>query len=164
MGSTMPLYRLGKGFLMVALLVIVAACARTPSTGVGNLGPGEGGGPPGSQQEFLVSVGDRVFFETDSSILTADAQATLDKQSQWLAQYPQYRIVIEGHADERGTREYNIALGARRGSAVVNYLVSRGIPANRISSVSYGKERPVAICNDISCWSQNRRAVTVLTN
>lgn len=164
MGSTMPLYRLGKGFLMAALLVIVAACARTPSTGVGNLGPGEGGGPPGSQQEFLVSVGDRVFFETDSSILTADGQATLDKQSQWLGQYPQYRIVIEGHADERGTREYNIALGARRGSAVVNYLVSRGIPANRISSVSYGKERPVAICNDISCWSQNRRAVTVLTN
>lgn len=164
MGSTSPLYRLGKGFLMAALLVIVAACARTPSTGVGNLGPGEGGGPPGSQQEFLVSVGDRVFFETDSSILTADAQATLDKQSQWLQQYPQYRIVIEGHADERGTREYNIALGARRGSAVVNYLVSRGIPANRISSVSYGKERPVAICNDISCWSQNRRAVTVLTN
>jgi peptidoglycan-associated lipoprotein len=164
MGSTMPLYRLGKGFLMVALLVVVAACARTPSTGVGNLGPGEGGGPPGSQQEFLVSVGDRVFFETDSSVLTAEAQSTLDKQAQWLAQYPQYRIVIEGHADERGTREYNIALGARRGSAAVNYLVSRGIPANRISSVSYGKERPVAICNDISCWSQNRRAVTVLTN
>ena len=137
MGSTMPLYRLGKGFLMAALLVVVAACARTPSTGVGNLGPGEGG-PPGSQQEFLVSVGDRVFFETDSSVLTSDAQATLDKQAQWLQQYPQYRIVIEGHADERGTREYNIALGARRGSAVVNYLVSRGIPANRISSVSYG--------------------------
>ncbi len=164
MGSTMPLYRLGKGFLMVALLVVVAACARTPSTGVGNLGPGEGGGPPGSQQEFLVSVGDRVFFETDSSVLTADAQSTLDKQAQWLQQYSQYRIVIEGHADERGTREYNIALGARRASAVVNYLVSRGIPSNRISSVSYGKERPVAICNDISCWSQNRRAVTVLTN
>jgi peptidoglycan-associated lipoprotein len=164
MGSTMPLYRLGKGLLMVALLVVVAACARTPSTGVGNLGPGEGGGPPGSQQEFLVSVGDRVFFETDSSVLTAEAQSTLDKQSQWLQQYSQYRIVIEGHADERGTREYNIALGARRGSAVVNYLVSRGIPANRISTVSYGKERPVAICNDISCWSQNRRAVTVLTN
>lgn len=172
MGMTTPLLRFGKGFLMAALLVVVAACARTPSTGVGNMGPGEGGGfgpgggggTPGSQQEFLVSVGDRVFFETDSSVLTSDAQATLDKQVQWLQQYPQYRIVIEGHADERGTREYNIALGARRGTAVVNYLVSRGIPANRISSVSYGKERPVAICNDISCWSQNRRAVTVLTN
>ncbi|WP_244640841.1 peptidoglycan-associated lipoprotein Pal [Pelagibacterium lentulum] len=163
----MPLLRLGKGFLLVALLVVVAACARTPSTGVGNLEPGQGGiggGAPGSQQEFLVSVGDRVFFETDSSVLTSEAQATLDKQAQWLQRYPQYRIVIEGHADERGTREYNIALGARRGTAVVNYLVSRGIPANRISSVSYGKERPVAVCNDISCWSQNRRGVTVLTN
>jgi peptidoglycan-associated lipoprotein len=169
MGSTMPLLRFGKGLLMAVLLVAVAACARTPTTGVGNMGPGGaggvgGGGAPGSQQEFLVSVGDRVFFETDSSVLTADAQATLDKQAQWLQQYPQYRIVIEGHADERGTREYNIALGARRATAVVNYLVSRGIPQNRLSTVSYGKERPVAICNDISCWNQNRRSVTVLTN
>ena len=105
-----------------------------------------------------------MFFETDSSVLTADAQATLNQQSQWLQQYSQYRIVIEGHADERGTREYNIALGARRATAVVNYLVSRGIPQDRLSTVSYGKERPVAICNDISCWSQNRRSVTVLTN
>src|SRR5690606_2086635 len=167
MGSTLPLIRFGKGLLMAVLLVAVAACARTPTTGVGNMGPGAGvggGGAPGSQQEFLVSVGDRVFFETDSSVLTADAQATLDKQAQWLQQYPQYRIVIEGHADERGTREYNIALGARRATAVVNYLVSRGIPQNRLSTVSYGKERPVAICNDISCWNQNRRSVTVLTN
>ncbi len=169
MGSTMPLLRFGKGLLIAVLLVAVAACARTPTTGVGNMGPGGaggvgGGGAPGSQQEFLVSVGDRVFFETDSSVLTADAQATLDKQAQWLQQYPQYRIVIEGHADERGTREYNIALGARRATAVVNYLVSRGIPQNRLSTVSYGKERPVAICNDISCWNQNRRSVTVLTN
>ncbi|WP_332712469.1 peptidoglycan-associated lipoprotein Pal [Pelagibacterium mangrovi] len=165
----MPLLRFGKGLLIAVLLVAVAACARTPTTGVGNMGPGGaggvgGGGAPGSQQEFLVSVGDRVFFETDSSVLTADAQATLDKQAQWLQQYPQYRIVIEGHADERGTREYNIALGARRATAVVNYLVSRGIPQNRLSTVSYGKERPVAICNDISCWNQNRRSVTVLTN
>ena len=167
MGSTLPLIRFGKGLLMAVLLVAVAACARTPTTGVGNMGPGAGGaggGAPGSQQEFLVSVGDRVFFETDSSILTADAQSTLDKQAQWLQQYPQYRIVIEGHADERGTREYNIALGARRATAVVNYLISRGIPQARLSTVSYGKERPVAICNDISCWNQNRRAVTVLTN
>ena len=168
MGSTLPLIRFGKGLLMAVLLVAVAACARTPTTGVGNMGPGAGGagggGSPGSQQEFLVSVGDRVFFETDSSLLTADAQSTLDKQAQWLQQYPQYRIVIEGHADERGTREYNIALGARRATAVVNYLISRGIPQARLSTVSYGKERPVAICNDISCWSQNRRSVTVLTN
>lgn len=171
MGTTMPLLRFGKGLLMVALLIVLAACARTPTTGVGNIGAGPdggmgvgGGGAPGSQQEFLVSVGDRVFFETDSSVLTSDGQQTLQKQAQWLQQYSQYRIVIEGHADERGTREYNIALGARRATAVVNYLVSVGIPQSRLSTVSYGKERPVAICNDISCWSQNRRAVTVLTN
>ena len=171
MVAQQPVLRLAKGFLLVLLLAVVAACARTPDAGVGNLGPGGAGGgvaggagAPGSQQEFLVSVGDRVFFETDSSVLTADGQATLNAQAQWLQQYPQYRIVIEGHADERGTREYNIALGARRATAVVNYLVSRGIPANRLSTVSYGKERPVAVCNDISCWNQNRRAVTVLTN
>lgn len=147
-------------FALVALVVAVAACSRTPATGVGNLGPG--GGAPGSQQEFLVSVGDRVFFETDSSSLTAEAMATLDKQAAWLNQYSNYRILLEGHADERGTREYNIALGARRASVVVNYLVSRGVSAQRIVSKSFGKERPVAICNDISCWSQNRRAVTVV--
>lgn len=145
---------------LVTLVVAVAACSRTPATGVGNLGPG--GGPPGSQQEFLVTVGDRVFFETDSSALTAEAQATLDKQAAWLNRYSNYRILIEGHADERGTRDYNFALGARRANVVVNYLVSRGVDARRITSKSFGKERPVAICNDISCWSQNRRAVTVV--
>ncbi len=149
-----------RAFALVVLLVAVAACSRTPATGVGNLGPG--GGAPGSQQEFLVSVGDRVFFESDSSALTATATATLDKQAAWLNQYGNYRILIEGHADERGTREYNIALGARRASIVVNYLVARGVNAQRITSKSFGKERPVAICNDISCWSQNRRAVTVV--
>lgn len=146
-------------FALVALVVAVAACARTPAGGVGNL---DGAGTPGSQQEFLVTVGDRVFFETDSSVITAEGQATLDKQAAWLNRYPQYRVLIEGHADERGTREYNIALGARRAAAVVNYLTSRGISAARLGSKSYGKERPVAVCNDISCWSQNRRAVTVL--
>jgi len=148
---------------LTLLVVAVAACSRAPNTmptGVGNVGAGAA--TPGSQQEFLVTVGDRVFFETDSSSLTSEAMATLDKQAQWLNRYPNYRIMIEGHADERGTREYNIALGARRASVVVNYLVSRGVAANRIQSQSFGKERPVAICNDISCWSQNRRAVTVV--
>ena len=109
-----------------------------------------------------MTVGDRVFFETDSSSLTPVAAATLDKQATWLNRYSHYRILIEGHADERGTREYNIALGARRASVVVNYLVSKGVNPARITSKSFGKERPVAICNDISCWSQNRRAVTVV--
>jgi peptidoglycan-associated lipoprotein len=117
---------------------------------------------PGSQQDFVVNVGDRVFFETDSSELTDQARATLDKQSQWLNNYNRYAFTIEGHADERGTREYNIALGARRAETVRQYLVSRGVSAQRMRTISYGKERPVALCNDISCWSQNRRAVTVL--
>jgi len=159
MRSVTPIFGLLRAAALVVLVVALAACARN-GTGVGNLGPG--GGPPGSQQEFLVTVGDRVFFETDSSALTPTATATLDKQAVWLNHYQQYKILIEGHADERGTREYNIALGARRASVVVNYLVSKGVNGARITSKSYGKERPVAICDDISCWSQNRRAVTVL--
>jgi peptidoglycan-associated lipoprotein len=159
MRSATPILGLLRTVALIGLVLVLAACSRN-GTGVGNLGPG--GGPPGSQQEFLVSVGDRVFFETDSSALTATAQATLDKQAAWLNQYSNYRILIEGHADERGTREYNIALGARRASVVVNYLVSRGVNVQRIQQKSFGKERPVAICDDISCWSQNRRAVTVV--
>ena len=159
MRSTTPIFGFLRLAVLAVLVVALAACSRS-GTGVGNLGPG--GGPPGSQQEFLVSVGDRVFFETDSSALTATAQATLDKQAAWLNKYTNYKILIEGHADERGTREYNIALGARRASVVVNYLVSKGVNAQRITSKSFGKERPVAICDDISCWSQNRRAVTVV--
>ena len=103
-----------------------------------------------------------MFFETDSSSLTPTAMATLDKQAAWLQRYSNYRVMLEGHADERGTREYNVALGARRAAVVVNYLVSKGVDQRRITSKSFGKERPVAICNDISCWSQNRRAVTVV--
>ncbi len=148
---------------MLLFVVVIAACSRSATDNVGLTGVGNtGAGAPGSQQEFIVTVGDRVFFETDSSSLTSEAMATLDKQAQWLNQYANYRIMIEGHADERGTREYNIALGARRASVVVNYLASRGVNAQRITSQSFGKERPVAICNDISCWSQNRRAVTVV--
>ena len=117
---------------------------------------------PGSQQDFVVNVGDRVFFDTDSSELSDQARSTLDKQAQWLGNYNRYAFTIEGHADERGTREYNIALGARRAETVREYLVSRGVSGQRMRTISYGKERPVVVCNDISCWSQNRRAVTVL--
>jgi len=161
MRSMTPIYGLLRAAALVVLVVALAACGRN-GTGVGNLGPG--GGPPGSQQEFLVTVGDRVFFETDSSALTATAQATLDKQAAWLNKYTNYRILIEGHADERGTREYNIALGARRATAVRGYLAQQGVSASRIRTISYGKERPIAVCDDISCWSQNRRAQTVLNN
>jgi len=142
----------------------LGACASTPTTDP-NAAAGFGAGgaaTPGSAQDFVVNVGDRVFFESDSTDLTTTATATLDKQSQWLQRYPRYSFTIEGHADERGTREYNFSLGARRAQAVRDYLASRGIPATRMRIVSYGKERPVAVCNDISCWSQNRRAVTLL--
>ncbi|MBN9269032.1 MAG: peptidoglycan-associated lipoprotein Pal, partial [Mesorhizobium sp.] len=109
-----------------------------------------------------VNIGDRIFFDTDSSSIRADAQATLGRQAQWLNKYRQYAIVIEGHADERGTREYNLALGARRAAATRDFLTSKGVAAQRMKTISYGKERPVAVCDDISCWSQNRRAVTTL--
>jgi peptidoglycan-associated lipoprotein len=145
--------------LLVAALAISACAKNAAEDAQANAG---GMATPGSQQDFVVNVGDRVFFETDQTGLTAPARATLDKQAQWLSNYSQYSFTIEGHADERGTREYNIALGARRAQSVRDYLISRGIQANRMRTISYGKERPVAVCNDISCWSQNRRAVTVL--
>ncbi len=151
---------------VLSIGLAMAACSKNPNedgtNGAGGLGLGAGASTPGSQQDFVVNVGDRVFFESDSTELTSTAQATLDKQATWLAQYGQYSITIEGHADERGTREYNFALGARRAEAAKSYLAARGIPASRLRTISYGKERPVAVCNDISCWSQNRRAVTVL--
>ena len=145
---------------VLAAALAISACANRGEDAQANAA---GQATPGSQQDFVVNVGDRVFFETDSSELTTQARATLDKQAQWLTNYSQYsQFTVEGHADERGTREYNIALGARRAQAVRDYLVSRGIQAQRMRTISYGKERPVAVCNDISCWSQNRRAVTVL--
>jgi peptidoglycan-associated lipoprotein len=138
--------------------LMIAGCAKQ-QTDQGTLA---GAAAPGSQQDFVVNVGDRVFFETDSTELTPQARETLDKQAQWLNLYNRYAFTIEGHADERGTREYNIALGARRAQTVREYLASRGVSAQRMRTISYGKERPVAVCDDISCWSQNRRAVTVL--
>ena len=156
--------RAGRVALVVLFALAVAACARGgDDLGGGAVAVGGAATGPGSVQEFQVTVGDRVFFDTDSSELSAQARATLDRQAQWLLLYPQYQIIIEGHADERGTREYNIALSGRRASAVQTYLASRGVPLPRISTIPYGKERPIATCNDISCWSQNRRAVTVLT-
>ncbi|MGB7035222.1 MAG: peptidoglycan-associated lipoprotein Pal [Xanthobacteraceae bacterium] len=149
----------GAKFVAIILATLaIAACAKKDDQSALN----GANAAPGSQQDFVVNVGDRVFFDTDSSDLSDQARATLDKQSQWLNNYNKYSFTIEGHADERGTREYNIALGARRAETVREYLISRGISAARMRTISYGKERPVALCNDISCWSQNRRAVTVL--
>ena len=152
--------------LVLAAGLAVTACAKnnTDEAALGGFGAGVGGvAAPGSPQDFAANVGDRVFFESDQTDLTSTAQATLDKQARWLAQYPRYAFTMEGHADERGTREYNFALGARRAAVTKDYLVAKGISASRIRTISYGKERPVATCNDISCWSQNRRAVTVLS-
>lgn len=147
----------GARFAAVILATVaMAGCAKQGESAMG------GAALPGSQQDFLVNVGDRVFFDTDSSELSEQARATLDKQAQWLNHYNRYAFTIEGHADERGTREYNIALGARRAETVREYLTSRGVSAQRMRTISYGKERPVAVCDDISCWAQNRRAVTVL--
>jgi peptidoglycan-associated lipoprotein len=149
----------GAKFAAVILgMLAVAGCAKQTDQS----GALASAATPGSQQDFVVNVGDRVFFETDSSELTDQGRATLDKQAQWLNNYNRYAFTVEGHADERGTREYNIALGARRAETVRQYLASRGVSAQRMRTISYGKERPVALCNDISCWSQNRRAVTVL--
>ena len=153
--------RAAKFAAMILAGLSLAACANKPDMAGANAGLA-GNAAPGSAQDFVVNVGDRVFFESDSSELTPQSISTLDKQAQWLARYNRYAFTIEGHADERGTREYNIALGARRAQAVRDYLTSRGVEANRMRTISYGKERPVAVCNDISCWSQNRRAVTVL--
>src|ERR1700722_11635324 len=145
--------------LGLGLGLALSACAHNNPD---NLAAGYGAAGPGSVQEFNQTVGDRVFFTTDQTDLSSTAQATLDKQAAWLNQYNKYSFTIEGHADERGTREYNFALGSRRAQAVHDYLVAKGISGSRMRTISYGKERPVAVCDDISCWSQNRRAVTVL--
>jgi peptidoglycan-associated lipoprotein len=147
---------------LVATLAIAGCASKKMPDNAAGLGLGAGAATPGSPQDFTVNVGDRIFFDTDSSAIRADAQQTLSRQAQWLNKYSQYAIVVEGHADERGTREYNLALGARRAAATRDYLSSKGVASRRLKTISYGKERPVAVCDDISCWSQNRRAVTTL--
>lgn len=117
---------------------------------------------PGSQEDLVANVGDRVFFDYDSATVAANAQKTLSRQAEWLAANPSVSITIEGHCDERGTREYNLALGERRAAAVKNYMVSLGVDRSRISTISYGKERPEELGSSESAWSKNRRAVTVV--
>ena len=160
--SAMNFVRATKFAAMILAGLSLAACANNPNQLAGANAGLAGSAAPGSAQDFVVNVGDRVFFESDSTELTPQSVATLDKQAEWLQRYNRYAFTVEGHADERGTREYNIALGARRAQTVRDYLISRGVQGNRMRTISYGKERPVAVCNDISCWSQNRRAVTVL--
>jgi peptidoglycan-associated lipoprotein len=161
---TKPIGR--RAALAMGLALLVAACAKSPSE-LDNQLPGggaAGAAAPGRAQDFVVNVGDRVFFDVDQSGLNDQGRAVLDRQAQWLGMYPRYTITVEGHADERGTREYNLALGARRAKAVNDYLASRGVDPQRMRTISYGKERPVALCSDESCFAQNRRSVTVLNN
>ena len=155
----MSIFRGAKFAAVILGALAIAGCAKHDADPTNAMGAAAA---PGSQQDFVVNVGDRVFFDTDSTDLSQQARATLDKQAEWLGHYSQYSFTIEGHADERGTREYNFALGERRAQAVHDYLAAKGISPSRMRTISYGKERPVAVCDDISCWSQNRRAVTVL--
>ena len=162
-----------KALLLVAGLSL-AACTNAGRFGGGaadgyGAGAGANGGivpgsanDPSSPAYFNQTIGDRVLFAVDQSTLSPAAQATLDGQAQWLMTNSDYMAVIEGHADEQGTREYNLALGARRANAVMEYLVSKGISASRLKFISYGKERPLEICSEEACYAKNRRAVTVI--
>lgn len=153
----------------LAAALLLAACASDEPVATGDAagsgssttdGTSQGAVTPGSAQDFQQNVGDRVFFETDRYDLTAEAQSQLQKQAAWLQQYPASTVTVEGHADERGTREYNLALGERRANAVANYLTALGIDAGRLSVISYGKERPDCTDSNEGCWAQNRRGVT----
>ena len=157
--------------IMVIAVAGLAACTnpdRFDNGGFDGAAAGAGAGldgtaPPDSPAYFRQTVGDRVLFAVDQSTLSDAARAVLEGQATWLINNSDYRAVIEGHADEQGTREYNLALGARRANAVREFLISRGIAGNRLVTVTYGKERPIEICSDESCYAKNRRAVTVIS-
>lgn len=153
---------------VIAAAALLAACSTAPQESAGTATTGSAttatqtGPAPGSVEEFRTVIGDRAFFDFDRYTLRADAQATLRNQAAWLQRYSDRSVVIEGHADERGTREYNLGLGERRANAVKEFLVSQGISASRVRVVSYGKERPTCVDSNEACWAQNRRGVTVL--
>lgn len=147
-----------KFLAVFALVALVSACAGD-GAGTGTAG---GGVTPGTQEDLVVNVGDRVFFDFDKYNLDANARRTLEKQAAWLKSNSGVSVVVEGHADERGTREYNLALGERRANASKDYLVALGISPNRVKTISYGKERPVALGSNEAAWAQNRRSVTTV--
>ena len=153
----------------LAGLSLLAACANpTPSTttgaatGSGTTAATTGGPPPGTEEDLVANVGDRVFYAFNESQLSGDAHGTLDHQAQWLQQYPQVAVQVAGNCDDRGTEEYNLALGERRANAARDYLVARGVTSSRISTISYGKDRPVAQGDDEQAWAQNRNAITAV--
>jgi peptidoglycan-associated lipoprotein len=152
---------------LIGAVALLAACGTTPQDGANSSGDAAAtaqkmGPAAGSVQDFVVNVGDRVFFGYDEYSISTDARATLSNQAMWLQKYPNATIALEGHADERGTREYNLALGERRANAAKEYLVSLGVDAMRIKTISFGKERPVALGHNEAAWAQNRRSVTVV--
>jgi len=156
-----------KFMCLMAALIMVSACDSTSSDEGVNGAEGAGANRmgvarPGSQEDLVVNVGDRVFYGFNKTDLSAEARATLDRQAAWLKKYNSVKITLEGHCDERGTREYNLALGERRAAAAKNYLVAAGIAADRVKTVSYGKERPAVLGSNEAAWAQNRRAVTVV--
>ena len=155
--------------LLAAVSLLAAACATAPEPGANTQGAGTVTPPasttsvrPGSQQDLAQTAGDRVFFAFDKSDITPEAKQILQKQADWLKKYPNVTVTVEGHCDERGTREYNLALGERRANAVKNVLVALGIPTNRVSTISYGKERPAVVGSNEAAWAQNRRGVTTV--
>ncbi|MFD3191701.1 peptidoglycan-associated lipoprotein Pal [Sedimentitalea sp. HM32M-2] len=156
-------------FLMIGAVLALAACNDISRFGAaGSGGPGSAGAAgsvsdPTSVAYFQQAVGDRVLFAVDQATISPEGQSVLNAQAQWLMSNADYNAVIEGHADEQGTREYNLALGARRANAAREYLISRGVAGNRLKTVSYGKERPIEICSEEACYARNRRAVTVLS-
>jgi peptidoglycan-associated lipoprotein len=154
-----------KVYGAIAAIALLAACSHTPpaQTGATNTGgeaTGNVGPAPGSEEDLVRNVGDRVFFELASSTLNESAQATLEKQAAWLAKYPNVTVQIAGNCDDRGTEEYNLALGNRRAKAAEDYLVAKGVSASRISVISYGKDRPTALGDNEEAWAQNRNDIT----
>ncbi len=151
---------------VLAALLLLAACETSP-TGSGGAGGAGGAGVnaprPGTAEDFVVNVGDRVFYDFDKYNLKPEARDILQRQATWLKKYPSVTISVEGHCDERGTREYNLALGERRANSAKNYLVALGVNPNRVKTISYGKERPAVNGSNDAAWAQNRRAVTVVS-
>ncbi|TAJ38775.1 MAG: peptidoglycan-associated lipoprotein Pal [Reyranella sp.] len=149
--------RMIKALTAIAAMFLIAACSSEQAAA-----PATTTVTPGSVADFRQNVGDRVFFDTDQSTIREDGRATLGKQAEWLKKYTNYQLTVEGHCDERGTREYNLALGERRANAARQYLIAQGIPAARIKTISFGKERPDPVGSDEAAWARNRRAVTAL--
>ena len=149
-----------------AAVALLAACSSTPpattaaSTGTGTTTTAPSGPAPGSEEDLVANVGDRVFYAFNQSSLSDEAKATLDRQAAWLAKYPQVSIQVAGNCDERGTEEFNLALGNRRATAAKDYLVAKGVDGSRLTTISYGKDRPTAVGSDEQAWAQNRNAIS----